>query len=127
MLLLLTRPDLYLRDCKHCWLYQYIEKPQEGSKENRGDVRMRAGRPVKRFAAILPPCVRDECPKGTIDNPTTLHPKNLKAYRHYLECKAVGHFPNDPIVRRNAAIISEVIHQVERREMLEMMAMGRYA
>ena len=40
--------------------------------------------------------------------------RNWRAYVHYLECKAVGHFPNDPIVRRNAVTIMLVIDYCER-------------
>ena len=36
------------------------------------------------------------------------------AYRHYMECKAVGRFPDDPIVRRNAGIIRRIEDAQER-------------
>lgn len=55
------------------------------------------------------PC-RDHrgCPKGTPEEPKTLNKINEICYRHYLECRAVGSFPDDPLVRQNAAIIMEV-------------------
>jgi hypothetical protein len=34
--------------------------------------------------------------------------KNFAAWRHYRQCRAVGIFPDDPIVRRNAEIIREI-------------------
>jgi hypothetical protein len=34
-----------------------------------------------------------------------LSPKNEAAMRHYFECRAIGRFPDDEIVRRNAMII----------------------
>ena len=37
-----------------------------------------------------------------------MSPWNELAYTHYLECKAVGSFPDDPIVRRNASLIRSV-------------------
>lgn len=47
------------------------------------------------------------CPKGTPQNQRTLHPINKRAYEHYLECKATGYFPDDPLVKQNARIIRE--------------------
>jgi len=49
--------------------------------------------------------------------------RSLRAIRHYLECKAVGRFPDDPIVRRNAWLLSEVeraFGQAERRQELQI-------
>lgn len=56
------------------------------------------------------------CPKGTPENQKGLSDQNLQALRHYQECKAVGSFPDDPIVRRNARIISQMERQHERQE-----------
>ena len=62
-------------------------------------------------------CRREEgCPKGTPENSRALSESNQRCYEHYLECRAVGKFPDDPIVRRNAAIIAEVLEQVEKDE-----------
>lgn len=46
-----------------------------------------------------------------------LSDRNWQAYRHYLECKAVNwnvEDAYDPIVRRNAVIISEVEREIEK-------------
>lgn len=53
--------------------------------------------------------------------------KNQRAFRHYRECVAVGEFPNDGIVRRNAAIIRGVEDSVRdlKIDML-MMRVGAY-
>lgn len=60
----------------------------------------------------LPPCRTSKgCPKGTPENSKALTPDNEQCYQHYCECKAVGQFPDDPIVRRNAAAIEEVLDQ----------------
>lgn len=48
------------------------------------------------------------------ENAVEVSEKNLAAYGHYLECKAVGAFPPDPIVRRNAAVIRGVEEAVGR-------------
>lgn len=68
---------------------------------------MHGKQPVKRPAGTLPPCRTREngCPKGTPEEPKSLSDRNWKAWMHYLECRAVGHFPNDAIVRKNAATI----------------------
>lgn len=38
----------------------------------------------------------------------------MSAYVHYLECRATGTFPDDPLVRRNAAAIRAVEDSVAR-------------
>lgn len=53
------------------------------------------------------------CPAGRPDKDRRLSPKNKQAYAHYRECMVAG-FPDDPIVRRNARIISAAIRRVEQ-------------
>ena len=96
--MLLLHPEVATRDCGHCqkWLYD----------EKTGRVVKRGPRDVERPAGTFPPCqTQAGCPKGTPEEPRSLSPRNEMAYRHYLECKAVGEFPPDSIVRRNAALI----------------------
>lgn len=71
-----------------------------------------------------PPC--DRCPKVPDDAPAKhwdyaveLSQRNERVYRHYLECKAVGSFPDDPIVRRHAGIIRRVEDAAANREVVE--------
>jgi hypothetical protein len=73
----------------------------------------RTGPPLERQPGQPTPCAT--CPKIPEDAPERtrrfareLSPRNLAAFKHYRECAAVGRFPDDPIVRRNAAIIKEV-------------------
>jgi hypothetical protein len=40
----------------------------------------------------------------------------MLAYLHYLECKAVGQFPDDPIVRRTARICAAIERTEEARD-----------
>lgn len=65
----------------------------------------------------LPPCKTcPKIPKGDEPfphNAQELSDKNWKAYQHWRECRAVGNFPDDAIVRRNAAII-QAIHDEHR-------------
>ena len=62
------------------------------------------------------------CPKGTADKPKVLSVKNRKAYQHWKECKAVGQFPEDDIVRQNAAMIQEIVENVAEHKQMQMMS-----
>lgn len=53
------------------------------------------------------------CPKGTPEDSRALSPKNALAYWHYQQCSAIGSFPDDAIVRQNAAIIRSAERQVD--------------
>lgn len=110
MLLILTAPRIAARDCSHCQKYQYEEA---GPKA--GEVATLDGKPLFRRGPT--PCRQPQgCPKGTPEAPKTLSRRNWIAYNAYLEYKAVGQFPDDPIVRRNAGIIRQVEDQVARTE-----------
>ena len=80
--------------------------------------------------SFLAPCrdPRRGCPKGTPEEPRTLTPENEMCYQHYLECRAVRQWPDDSVVRRNAAIIRDVEERVakgketeSRDEMIELL------
>jgi hypothetical protein len=63
--------------------------------------------------SFFAPCRNEKgCPKGTPEKPKTLHPINQQAHQHYQECRAVGRFPDDPIVLRNASIIREITDSI---------------
>ena len=89
---------------------------------------MRGDEPVRRPAGHHPPCRYDStpCPKGTPENPKSLSARNRKVLDHYRECEATGQFPNDAIVRQNAAIIRETLRVLdnERQQMLAVIAGG---
>lgn len=81
----------------------------------------RDGKPEERSAfgvgICLPNCMTDRgCPKGTPDKPNSLNESNQQCYEFYKECRAVGEFPHDPVVRRNAAVIREVEDLVRNHE-----------
>lgn len=76
------------------------------------------------------------CPKQPPDVPeperswataVELTEQNWRAWAHYRECVAVGSFPDDPIVRRNAAVIRAAEDAAEqlRRVQLAVVAGGR--
>lgn len=115
--LILLHPNLYFRDCQHCLKYIY--------DEDTGELQKFHGEPAER---VLPaPCCNPKhpkgCPKGTADKPKVLSSRNMKAYRHWKECKAVGQFPDDDIVRKNAALIQEIVDSVAEHKQLQMMSM----
>lgn len=88
---------------------------------------LKAGKPVRRPAGKGPPCryPHTPCPKGTPENPKTLSALNEKVLEHYRQCAATGHFPDDPIVKKNAGLIRQVLDRVdrERRETLAMLGL----
>lgn len=43
----------------------------------------------------------------------------MAAYRHYMTCRAVGKFPDDPIVGRHAMFIRSVEDVVERERRIQ--------
>ena len=97
MALLFTAPQLAYRDCEHCRQWQYDEQTGE-PLEAGGELR-------PRFLPVL--CAKGRCPKlGPDGIRRDLTLRNWRAWVHFEECRAVGQFPDDPIVRRNARIIS---------------------
>lgn len=91
------------------------------------------GEPYARISASPTPC--RWCPKipaGVAKerkNAVELDARNVDALIHYRECRAVGSFPDDWIVRRNAAIIRAIEDQAERtrqdQTILAIMRAGR--
>lgn len=125
MRLLAEHPQIAFRDCAHCLKYQYDEqtgKPYES----------RDGHPAKRHWGCPPPCRTPiGCPKGTPEQPKSLSRQNMQAYEHYKTCKAVGRFPEDSIVERNATLFAmaeesqEFTHRAEVSALLKgMIARG---
>jgi len=105
--LTILHPEVAHRDCQDCEAFVYDEKTGERMKSR--------GEPVRRPVGNLPPCRTraNGCPKGTPEQSRALTDQNWQAYQHYSECRAVGQFPDDPIVRRNAAIIRQASDSAE--------------
>lgn len=82
----------------------------------------------RRIDRNLVPCNTDKgCPKGHYDNPQEMTESMTLAYHHYLECRAVGDFPRDPIVRQCASVIrqaEEACDRAERMQEVQMIALG---
>lgn len=127
MELILLYPQFALRDCQHCLEWAYNDKPgTEGYGRIETHNGRPDGRPQKRHPKHLPLCKTQEgCPRGTPEKPNCLSKKNREAYRHFRECKATGHFPDDPIVRMNADLIQGVLDYVaEKKRIDELTAMA---
>lgn len=109
-------PALAERPCKLCRAYLY----RDGINGQFGPpVRYKGtGERVPRPRGTRPPC--ETCPKIPAgeephpDNGVEVTDQTVATYLFHLECKAVGEFPADPIVRRNAALCDSAIKAVER-------------
>ncbi|WP_417390217.1 hypothetical protein [Gimesia sp.] len=121
MQVLLFNPEVAFRDCDHCLVNLY--------DESTGKVKMFHGQPVERLPSVPAPCRTDKgCPKGTPEDQKVLSAKNQRAYQHWKECKAVGQFPDDGLVRFHASIIQELVDLAAERkqfQMLSMMMLGK--
>jgi hypothetical protein len=103
--LLLTRPGL--PKCEDCceWVFDFGEM-------RWGDYPHGSGKRVRRHGP--PPCgtcpkiPEGETPCPGVGQQSELTPENRMAYQHFSECDAVGEFPRDGRVRRNAAIIRHI-------------------
>lgn len=107
MQLAILHPEVAYRDCATCLEFVHDEKT--------GELQKYRGEPVRRAKGTFPPCRypdpatgKSRCPNGTPEASKRLTPKNFQAWEHYLECKATGLFPDDPIVRRNAGLIRRI-------------------
>lgn len=118
MRLLLLHAEVAHRSCADCQTYQYLDR---GPGQFAAAPMTRGGKVTRRVAGSKTPCAW--CPKVAPGDPPEpesaqdLSAKNRLAYLHYLECSAVGSFPADAIVRRNAAVIrgaEEAAEKVER-------------
>jgi hypothetical protein len=118
VLLIGNHPAIAARSCERCLVEQYDE---ETGKVELG----RDGKPLLRILdngpEFLAPC-RDpnrSCPKGTPENPKSLWPENEICYDHFKECQAVNQWPDDAVVKRNAAAIMQAEKEIEESKQIE--------
>lgn len=97
------------------------------------------GKPKPRVPGVKLPCQVSEgmaydvrqraCAKISPESRLSLNERNQQAYEHYRQCRAVGQFPDDPIVRRNAAIIRALEDEYDAdrlsRTVFQAMSLGR--
>ena len=102
VLLEMRFPSVANRDCKDCRKWWYDEET--------GKVTKKGGKPLLRPSHLPLLCDTPAgCPKGSPEVPLGFSIKNKTAFRHFSECEAVGQFPDDPIVRKNAMIIKKAM------------------
>lgn len=113
------------RPCADCQKYLYDD---DGNVQRRP---AKVGLPVINVTGDTPCHVCPKIPAGvSTDAPSAelrrhaveMSERNRKAFRHYLECKAVGQFPDDAIVRRNAAVIRWIEDEFQRRPIERLLA-----
>lgn len=110
-------PQIAFRDCSHCLRFHYNEETGEPYPG-------RDGEPARRHWGCPPPCRTPAgCPKGTPEEPKSLSAQNMQAYEHYQTCKAIGRFPEDSIVERNAALFMLCEETRENRHRSEISAL----
>lgn len=134
MLLLWRHPKWASRSCEECkrWVYD-----DQGDKVLKTQQDPETGRflplPMARPPGSPLECAR--CPKIPVSEYPHYDPRRApevacemdaqcwQIYHHYQECKAVGHFPEDPLVRRHAGIIrgvEEAVAHADIRSRLDM-------
>jgi len=114
---LLKYPEVAKRNCELCKKFLFDEETGEIKFGRDGKVELRSYYDFQGNATCPPMCqTRKGCPKGIPENQRSLNARNQLCYEFYLECKAVGQFPDEPVVRRNASIIREVEDEFDRGE-----------
>ena len=114
-------PEFAGRTCESCVTWSYDEDGQITRKPSR------VGLPVRRPKGTPTPChkcpkIPPNAPEKTREHAIEMSERTMATYRHYLECRAVGRFPRDRIVERNAAIIRAVHDEFDRMPLLRLVA-----
>ncbi|SFH96459.1 hypothetical protein [Planctomicrobium piriforme] len=95
--LLVLYPQFSLFSCETCrtlWL-----------DPTTGQIATYDGKRLPREGKTLCENPTQTCPVGHYSRQRRLSERNQQAVRHYLECAAVGKFPDDPLVRHHARLI----------------------
>ena len=104
VILEVTEPQFAKRSCESCKKWWWDDETHSIYK--------RGGLPILRPTEQVLLCqTAAGCPKGTPEKQRTLTERNRAAYEHYKDCKAIGVFPDDAIVARNARIIETAIQR----------------
>lgn len=81
----------------------------------------RHGQPLRRASGQGSPCKR--CVK-TRPYAADISDRNWATYIHYLECKAVGHFPDDTLVKKSASVIRRCEDHADKLAAMGAMSAG---
>jgi hypothetical protein len=104
-------PHLANLPCSECQKWVYDLKT--------GKQQLYGGKPVRQHPSG-PPCVQEPgiCPKGE-PGKSDLTYQNLRVLRHFEECRAVGGFPDDGLVKMHAGLLEPIYQDAERRKQNE--------
>ncbi len=122
MWLMLAEPVWASRSCDDCEKYIYGENGDRRETKISG-----VSLPLLRPSNAPTPCYK--CPKIPKGQPLRrqsaieLTDRNYAAWQHYRECRAVGQFPDDAIVRRNAGELHEVCETFAQSKNDRLMAL----
>lgn len=114
------------RSCTFC--ETYVTEPDGRVFRDRT-----TGEPVLRslYGNVPTPChICEKVPREVRDTGVShvelrkhaveLTDRNRRAWHFYRQCRAVGHFPDDPIVRWYAAILRDLYDYADRRPLEEL-------
>lgn len=101
----------YLPSCDDCCAWQYDPKTWKRLGDTDRD-RRDPGDPTPCWCCPKIPPGEEPCPATGRANELT--DANWMAWLHYQRCRAVGKFPEDELVERNAGLIRMVEEQVAR-------------
>lgn len=110
MLLILTHPEVAYRSCQDCLLHVYNHQTGKRELDHEGKPIPRGiGKAPCQATIGAPREVRARiCAKIAPDAEVALNEKNQRTYEHYQECKAVGRFPDDALVKHHARLIRKI-------------------
>lgn len=107
-------PQMVTRTCARCVLFMYDDTPGEMGPPTM----LESGKQMARPEGCDPPC--HQCPKVPYDAPARTREHAIdppeasyEAVRFYQRCRAVGRFPEDEIVERNAGLIEPIERHAE--------------
>lgn len=89
-----------------------------------GQPQLYGGRKLKQHPKG-PPCVQEPgiCPKGK-PGESDLTEQNQRVVRHFEECRAVGEFPDDGVVREHAALLERLYRRAEEQRRTDQIVLG---
>jgi hypothetical protein len=109
IVLLRRNPKLARRSCDDCQKFWYDDKTGDVIRSNStGNAELRPEGTVTMCRTQL------GCLKGTPEKQKSLNRANKWALRHYQQCKSIGQFPDDEIVKKNAVIIERSLDEKVR-------------
>jgi hypothetical protein len=130
--LILAHAAVAARSCADCKRYVYNDGPGEDhSQVLRPDRHGRRTLPMARPVGQPTPCWT--CPKVPAgadpvpDSAREFTPQLWRTWMHNRGCKAVGRWPDDPIVVEHAREVAEVEAAIERSRWATVEALARLA